>query len=464
MRRIVPLLLVVVAVAVAVALAGRGHDTYRFRAVFDTARGMVPGQLVKVAGTKVGEVVAVDLTDEQKARMTLEIEARFAPLRDDARCRILPEGLVSENYVECDPGTPGRPSLADPDGTDLPIVSLERTEVAVQLQQVIDTFSLPVSERIRVILTELGTATVGRGDDLNALLRRANPALGQAREVLGALRGQRREIRDAIAQTDEVLVELRSRKDDVRRFVDRTATVAQTTAGRRTALRRSVQELPPMLAEADGALGDLDTAARALTPTARRLRASGPMLAAVNDAIPRFATPALPALDDLARAARRGRSATGPTESVVARLAEFARSAAGPARAARELLVSLRDTGGIDSIYDFIYGFANLTAGYDAVSHQVNFAVKTAPQCLLDAKALGCDHGYGSPGRGRVPINDTTQPPDLPGKAGTRAVHPTGGGQRADRPGRDKDGKVPLSALPEDTRRDLVDVIDRLLR
>src|SRR5690606_13042664 len=128
---------------------------------------IVPGQLVKLAGARVGTVKEVNLTKDRKAAFRLEIDEKFGPFRDDASCKILPEGFISESFIQCDPGTPGKPELSTrPDHDGLPTVPVERTVASVQLQEVIDTFNLPVAERIRAILTEFGIASAGRADDL----------------------------------------------------------------------------------------------------------------------------------------------------------------------------------------------------------------------------------------------------------------------------------------------------------
>src|SRR5687768_3689159 len=99
-------LAVAIAVLLSVAGAFAAHvdskpASFRVEAVFDTAKGMVPGQTVKIAGVAVGKVRDVRIVPGPKALLSLEIEGRFAPFHADATCRILPEGLITENYVEC---------------------------------------------------------------------------------------------------------------------------------------------------------------------------------------------------------------------------------------------------------------------------------------------------------------------------------------------------------------------------
>ena len=77
--------LVVAAVAGVLLLAsGRGSSTggdYRVDVIFDNARGLIPGQLVEVAGGRVGKVSDVKVTADFKARISMTVDDRFAPFR-----------------------------------------------------------------------------------------------------------------------------------------------------------------------------------------------------------------------------------------------------------------------------------------------------------------------------------------------------------------------------------------------
>ncbi|WP_040599562.1 MlaD family protein [Patulibacter medicamentivorans] len=454
------LLIFAAAVAVAAILVVRAgdEDGYRFDAVFDTGRGMVPGQLVKIAGAKVGEVERVALTADHKARMEFRIDAKFGPLHDDASCRILPEGFISENYVDCDPGTPSRPDLPQPAGADAPTVPVSRTQVALQLQQVIDTFSLPTDQRIRLILTELGIATAGRGTDINALLRRANPALAQARRALSVVNGQRHAIRAAAGDTAGVLRELSTRDRQIRDFVGEAAVVAQATAAHRSSLERSIRTLPPLLTEVRGSLGSLQRAAAELTPTARNLRAAAPELRTLTEHLPSFALPARRAVRALGSAADAGRRAIVPAQPVVAGLQRFAERSAKPVALARELVASMLATGGFENLQKALYGLTHLSTAFDGVSHVLSVSAKISAKCLV-APDASCYQQFDRPGKGRVVLNDpaTVRPDALQdGQARPRRHNAAA----APSP-RTPDGRL---RLPDRTRADLRALLDRMLK
>src|ERR1700712_6012850 len=106
MRRVLAASIVILAVlAVAVTPRSQSASTYRVDAIFDTAKGIIPGQVAKIAGARVGAIEDVQLTKDYKARIIMSIPRRFT-FHSDASCTIQPEGLISENFVQCDPGTP----------------------------------------------------------------------------------------------------------------------------------------------------------------------------------------------------------------------------------------------------------------------------------------------------------------------------------------------------------------------
>ncbi len=381
--------IIVVATAILITAAPDGESRYRVAAVFDTADGIAPGFVVKVAGVEVGKVTAVRLTPELKASTELEVDPAFAPFRADASCRILPQSLISEKFVDCTPGKHPR-ALAPDAGTTLPTVPLSRTSVPVAIQDVLDVFAAPAPDRLRLLLNELGLSIAGRAGDVNEILRRANPMLGKANRTLEILNEQGDELGQAIAQTDTVVAKLAANDDDVRTFVARAADLASTTAQRREQLRGAVRDLPRLLRSATGSLGELRRTADATTPLLPSVRAAAPRLEQfANLAVP-FTKDATPAVDALVSAARTGRRTARSTASIAKRIDTFAESARAPMALIRAFSVDLRDRGGIEGLQKFLYVLSSLTANYDRVSHLVT-AQLTAQSCVATPTVPGCD-------------------------------------------------------------------------
>jgi ABC-type transporter Mla subunit MlaD len=406
------LLVVTVATVVAIAaFTSSGSPPFRFAAVFDDARGMVAGQQVKIAGAVVGTVSAVDLQvdpADPKARIVMSIERRFAPLSADTTCTILPSGLISENYVQCAPGHAPSPLATGPGG--LPTVPLKHTTVPFSLQDVLNVFSLPTDQRLGLLISELGIATAGRGADVNALLRRADPALTQSRRVLAILSAQRRSLAAAVGQTDRVVARLASRDGQVRRFVDDAARVAQTTGRHAASLGASVHRLPAMLAAVRPGLRSLAVAAANATPLLDELHASAGGLLRLTTVLPSFTRAGLPAVRTLAAATRSGIPAVAAATPVIAKLLATSAPLKTLATGLDQLLVSSRDTGALEGTLRTAYAFANNTSLYDGVSHILTFMASVSPTCIAGQQGgvsvPGCAHAYTAPEQGQIPVNE----------------------------------------------------------
>lgn len=460
MRRLVLLIAVVGGLAGGSLLLTRTGEPsdYRVAAIFDTARGLVPGQQVKVAGAVVGKITGVELAPGPKARVVMDVEPDVAPFHADANCKILSEGLISENYVECDPGSSRGRSLP-PGEAGTPTVPVAQTSIPVTFQQMLNVYSMPANQQLRVLLSELGIATAGRGEDLNALLRRSNPALTQSRRVLKILGDQRDRVADAVGQTDRVLDELAARDKSLRAFVRRAANVSETAAARRTAVGEGIRRLPPMLRAARPNLRSLERAMVDGSPLLDNLRASAPALTTLTTRLPRFSGAAIPALRELDRALTRGRPAVRAATPIVHALKKTSIVAQPFAENFDDYMTNYRDQGGAESTVNTIYGLASYSAAYDGVSHLLTFVNGVIPRCMAGPEPRGCSHRYDSPGNGTEPVNGT-YPPEASGRK-RRTNAPSGAPRRAPSP---LPKEAPAPPVEKTELDDVVPLLDYLLR
>ena len=99
-------LLILAAAAFAIFALGAGDDDggdYKVRAIFDNAGFVIPGEDVKVAGVKVGSIDSIDVTDDFKAAVVLDItDPGYQDFRQDAGCIVRPQSLIGERFVECE--------------------------------------------------------------------------------------------------------------------------------------------------------------------------------------------------------------------------------------------------------------------------------------------------------------------------------------------------------------------------
>ena len=396
MRRLVTGILVAAAVAAGLVFAGAGGEPqgYRVDAIFDQTAGLIPGQDVKIAGARVGSVEEISLTRDRRARVEMKIETGFAPFRSDATCTIRPQSLIGEKFVQCEPGSPrGRP-LADP-----PTVPLDRTSSPVDLDLVFAALRRPFNERLAILVNELGTGLAGRPADLSAAIRRANPALKRANELLAILDEDRRTLARLVDRSDEVLRELAAKDRETESFIVRADDATQAVAARRDDLDQAVQRLPGLLDELEPAATSLGELAREGTPVVRDLRAAAPAaydLVADFDPLAEAARPALVALSEMSRVGRRAVRSARP---VAARLRPLADVLPPVVDTATRLMTSLRETGTVEGLQSFAFYGATSTSRFDQVSHVLpSYNLVSNCQQYATTPAPECDAHFG-PGR-----------------------------------------------------------------
>ena len=135
--------------------------------------------------------------------------------------------------------------------------------------------------------TSAGIATAGRGSDLNEILRRANPALALARQAIGILARQKKELATIIDATSVIAAEGAAHTANLQRFLDSAARLTTITASHSSGISRSIALLPGLLAAAQPALAQLDIVAKDGTPLVQQLGAAAPSLSRLqHDLVP----------------------------------------------------------------------------------------------------------------------------------------------------------------------------------
>src|SRR4051812_12223147 len=383
MRRIATVLLLAVGLpALLVFGTGAGKDNgsgYEVRAIFDNAAYIVKGEDVKVAGAVVGRVKSLDVTDDKRAALVLQIDkAGFTPFHEGAFCSIHPQALIGEKFVDCRPGPDKAPELAkietgDGRGQHL----LKNTSSPVDLDLVNDTLRLPYRQRLALLINEFGTGLAGRGSDLNAAIHRANPALRETDRVLAVLADQNRTLANLQRESDVVLAPLAARRKRVSGFINSANETAQATAERRVDIERSIERLPAWLRELRPTLADLSTLSDEFTPVLADLRSAAPDLSRFVEELGPFSQASIPALRTLGDAADVGRPALEHSRPLIRSLGAFANDLGPVSKNLDDLTANLDKTGGIERAMDFIFFGALGVNGFDGVSHYLRAALIT---------------------------------------------------------------------------------------
>src|SRR3954470_12672275 len=318
MRRLVGIVLLAVGIPVLLALGvGAKEDGgagYQVRAIFDNAAYAVPGEEVRIAGQRVGQIESLDVAYERKAAVTFSIDsAGFSPFHKDAKCIIRPQSLIGEKYVECKPGSTNSPELDKiPDGqagAGKHLLPLASTSSPIYSDLIGNINRLPYRQRLSIIINEFGTALAGRGEDLNQAIHRANPALRETDKVLAILAKQNRVLADLAVSSDRVIAPLADKRRRISHFIASANQTGTATAERSADIERTLQRFPVFLRELEPTLKQLGDFTDQMTPVLSDLHRAAPDLNRFITALGPFSRSAPTSVVSLGKATEIGRPA-----------------------------------------------------------------------------------------------------------------------------------------------------------
>jgi ABC-type transporter Mla subunit MlaD len=382
--------------------AGGSNGSYRVRAIFDDAANIISGENVKIGGVKVGTVGSVTPTPQARAAVVLNISNDgFKDFRADASCTIRPQALIGEKFVDCLPtqprvaGTPLPPPLHEipsgHEGAGEVLLPVQNTHSPVDVDLLGDISRLPERQRLTILINELGAGLAGRGSDLHDVIRRANPALQELDRVLAILASENKVLARLAVDSDRALQPFAAVRNQVADYIQQSNTVAQASARHRSAIARNLALLPKFLEQLGPSMDRLAAFAEQTTPAFTDLKAAAPGINKAFTSLPAFSNSSTKFFTSLGATAKVSGPALTSIQPLLGRLATLGKEAKPFAFNASELLTSLRSTGGLERILDFIFLGAGAANGYDALGHFLRseavgtacltYVVTTAPAC-----------------------------------------------------------------------------------
>jgi phospholipid/cholesterol/gamma-HCH transport system substrate-binding protein len=425
--------LAIVAVLLATA-AGGSSGGYTVRAIFDDAGNLVNSENVKIDGVKVGQVGSVTPTPDGKAAVILTIEnPGFQDFRSDASCTIEPQALIGEKYVNCLPtqaraeGAPLPPPLhkipTGHEGAGDYLLPVTNTSSPVGVDLLSDIGHLSENQRLTIILNELGTGFAGRGSDLNAVLHRSNPALRELEKLLGILASENKVLGNLAEEGNKALVPLVRERKQFSEFFAQSSTVAAASARHSSELATNLHEFPTFLRELRPYLKHLEAFAEQATPTFTDLGVAAPGINRTFQNIGPFSTSTTQYFKSLGSTSKKIGDALVGSQPLLTRIESLGSAAKPFAKSFSELFSSLRSTGGVERLLDFIFMGAGDVNGYDSLGHFaravaignkcVAYKIVLEPECRSNfipgaSAASASTHGESSAQAADVKANDTT--------------------------------------------------------
>jgi ABC-type transporter Mla subunit MlaD len=163
-------------VIVAVFLAYNANNglpfvpSYQLNVQVPSAADLVPGNEVRVGGTRVGVIDDIDV--KQRANGTnyavlhTKLDTSIKPLPKDSTVLIRPRSALGLKYLSIVKGTSAQ---GYPDGGTVP--EKQATPIPVEFDEFVNMFNAPTRVASRVNLYEFGNGFAGRGTDLNQAIQ-----------------------------------------------------------------------------------------------------------------------------------------------------------------------------------------------------------------------------------------------------------------------------------------------------
>jgi phospholipid/cholesterol/gamma-HCH transport system substrate-binding protein len=423
--------LVIAAVSAAIAVValviiGPGGPDYTVRARFQNASQLVKGNLVQVAGVRVGSIDHIALTRDGQAEVDMKIDdPAYAPLRRGTRAIIRQASLsgVANRYIDLQL-PPGDRTRTIPDGG---VIEKGETTTAVDLDQLFNTFNPRTRKALSGLIRGEANVYAGQGRNAGAGWAYLNPALAASDRLFREVNLDTPLLERFITASDKLVTDVAARRDELSGLVDHLATTTTALGRQSRALGQGIDGLPDFMRRANTTVvnlrATLDDAAPLVEeskPVARKLR---PFFAELRP----LARDARPTLRDLSRTIRsdgadndlieltRGAEplrdiAVGPvTRNGTQRDGAFPASVKALGQATPELatarpyapdLTGWFDDFSHSGLYDALGG-ASRAAPYVNLFANVNGVLKPLTDRVTQAKAL--EHGLSSGQRWRCP-------------------------------------------------------------
>jgi phospholipid/cholesterol/gamma-HCH transport system substrate-binding protein len=429
MRRLPIALGAIAAVAAVVLLiaGGNGGGGYVVRAIFDNGSFMVKGELVRVAGANVGEIESVDVTQPGevdsykdgkpqavpgKAVLAMNItDPGFQDFRRDASCLIRPQSLIGEKFVDCRPTLPRAPGSKPPPelekipdgepGAGQYLLPLENNSTSVDPDLINNIQQLPYAQRFRLILNELGAGLAGNGENIEEVVKRANPVLRDTDRLFGILSAQRDELAQLAADSERILGPLSRQRGHVAGFFANAGAAAQASSERGAALEASLRKFPTFLRELRRTMGSLEEFSEAATPVFADLGKAAPSLTSATRALTPFSAASTVSLKSLGANGEVAGPKLRAADPIVTKARDLATSGAEPVTELANFLVSTEKTKGFEGLSELIYNSTGANNEFDQYGH-FGRAVVALTNCIdyVVAPTSGCSANFNGPNSG----------------------------------------------------------------
>jgi virulence factor Mce-like protein len=260
--------------------------TYRLAVQVPDAQSLVPGNEVRLAGVRVGDIESIEPVQDPggavHAKLDVKLEGQVDPLPVDSTVIVRAKSALGLKYLEIVRGSSSRGFAA---GSTMPLNAAHPEPV--DIDQLLNTFDTPTRIAIQENLNEFGTALGGRGVDLNEAIGELRPLLVRLQPVAANLSSPRTELGRFFRALEATAAEVAPvAETQAQLFVALDSTFGALAGVARPFIQETISETPPTLDVANQALpvitsflNDSTVLFADLQPGVEALRTSAPTIA-----------------------------------------------------------------------------------------------------------------------------------------------------------------------------------------
>jgi phospholipid/cholesterol/gamma-HCH transport system substrate-binding protein len=281
---VIAALAIAVIVLAVVLLSGNGGHKYTL--VFQNAAQLVPDNQVLIGGSPVGSVESIELSDDNLAEVNVEVDQE---LHEGTTATIRATSLsgVANHYVSISPGPNSNPALDD--GAELGLAS---TTTPVDIDQFFNTFPPSVRKSLSEFIKGNSTLYTGQAKAANDAYKYFGPALNRTNAFVGELTADQRLLENFLVSTGKLSTTVAARGEELSSAIGNANTAFSAIASQNVALSQSLEQLPPVMRQANttfvnlrAALDDLDPLIETAKPATKNL---APFLAELRPVLSKF--------------------------------------------------------------------------------------------------------------------------------------------------------------------------------
>lgn len=246
MLRVVTLGVLVCAIVLAGFLIFNSNGGHRYTLDFQNAAGIVPDNQVMVGGHPVGSIKSVELSDDNRARMEVDLDY---PIHEGTTAIIRRSSLssVHGHYVALAPG-PDNSELLE-EGT---VLGEGETTTAVELDQIFDMFDPPTRKGWSGWIRGVASIYKGEGAEAaNRTFKYTGSSFSSTQRLMGELADQDTHLDRFVKNTSGLMTKLAAKEDTLTEMVSNANAALGAIAAENQSLSVALQELPPTLRQAN---------------------------------------------------------------------------------------------------------------------------------------------------------------------------------------------------------------------